>query len=126
MDELLKPEFKVFNHSESLKRVAGEEPLLENLALIFLEDVGSMTESISQAIEQGDSQALMMASHSMAGIVGNFGANDAFTYAKSLEKLAKENQLPNADSESTCRELFESLKSELSDLEDDLQSYLAQ
>ena len=126
MDELLKPEFKVFNHCESLKLLAGEEPLLENLAEIFLEDVDSMMESISQAIDQANSNSLMMASHSMAGLVGNFGADDAFAHAKSLlEKIGKEDQLPNTNVEMSCRELFgfrHLLTSELSDLKDDLRA----
>ena len=124
MDKLSEPEFKVFKYGESLKRVAGEEPLLETLASIFLEDVDGMTENIRQAIDQRDSSALMMASHTMAGIVGNFSAENAFAYSKSLEKIGKQDQLPNAEAEKTCQELFESLKTELSDLKDDLRCYL--
>ena len=126
MQEQPTADFKVFKYRESVDRLAGEEPLLQNLATIFLEDAEPMADKVSQAISRGDLDSLRFASHSVAGLVGNFGAEDAFSYAKALEKIGKEGQLPNTEVESSCRGLFDSLNSELSDLKVDLRCYLDQ
>lgn len=54
----------------ALSRVGGDEELLKEIALIFLEDYPNSLREIRAAIASGDASQLERAAHSLEGIGG--------------------------------------------------------
>ena len=77
----------------ALSRVGGDEELLKEIAIIFLEDYPNSLREIQAAIDSGDSSELERSAHSLKGSVANFGARDAVACALRLEQMGRAGQL---------------------------------
>ncbi len=91
------------DHALALERVGGDEGLLREIAVLFLDEYPAMMAEIRAALDSGNAVALERAAHSLKGSVGNFGAQAAFHAALRLEAIGRARDLTSA------REAFRSL-----------------
>jgi HPt (histidine-containing phosphotransfer) domain-containing protein len=87
---------EVFNFAEALQRVEEDEELLNEMALLFLEECPGMLLTVQQALSEGDALALQHAAHTLKGSVGNFSAQRAFAAALTLETIGRHGDLSGA------------------------------
>jgi HPt (histidine-containing phosphotransfer) domain-containing protein len=74
----------------ALERVGGDEELLSELAVLFLEDYPRQLIVIADAIARGDLKTAEREAHSVKGAVANFGAAPASEAARALEFAARD------------------------------------
>ncbi len=98
------------DHALALERVGGDQGLLREIAVLFLNEYPRSIAEIRQAIESGDAVGLERAAHSLKGSIGNFGAQQAFQAALHLETIGRSGDL------SPVREAFDDLVSALDSL----------
>ncbi|MBI4873076.1 MAG: Hpt domain-containing protein [Acidobacteria bacterium] len=77
----------------ALERVGGDEELLREIAVLFLEECPQMMSEIQSAVATGNAIALERTAHSLKGSVGNFGAHQAFRAAARLEAIGRSRDL---------------------------------
>jgi two-component system sensor histidine kinase/response regulator len=84
---------KTFLHSraEMLAQCEGDEELMKELVAIFQENTPQIVQSIGDAIEQRDAPALAVSAHKLLSSLGAFGAKQAGTLARRLERHGLEN-----------------------------------
>ena len=84
---------KVFLHSraEMLAQCEGDEELMKELVSIFQENTPQIVQSIGDAIEKRDAPALAVSAHKLLSSLGAFGAREAGTLARRLERHGQEN-----------------------------------
>jgi signal transduction histidine kinase/CheY-like chemotaxis protein len=88
----------IWDRSEALERVDGNEPLLRELLQIFLRESPKQLASLQQAIETANLEEIERIAHSLKGELGYLGLPDAAQKAKDLEHLGHERTLqPAAD-----------------------------
>jgi len=100
--------------------LGGDEELLKELAVIFLENCPKQMEDVKTAIEQGNSKFVEKSSHAVKGSVGVFCAKFAHDAALKLEIMGRENNLTGAT------EAYSSLKKEIARLELSLKKLIAE
>ena len=83
----------VFLHSraEMLAQCEGDEELMRELVSIFHENTPQIVRSIGDAIEKRDAPALAVNAHKLLSSLGAFGARQAGTLARRLERHGQEN-----------------------------------
>jgi two-component system sensor histidine kinase/response regulator len=86
----------VLDRALALSRVGGDEELLREIAVLFLDDYPQLVTKIQDALLRNDAQDLERASHSLKGSVANFGAEPAYQAALELEKIGRSRDLTNA------------------------------
>lgn len=91
------------DHALALERVGGDEGLLREIAVLFLDEYPAMMAKIRAALDSGSAVDLERAAHSLKGSVGNFGAQAAFQAALRLEAIGRSRDLTSA------REAFRNL-----------------
>lgn len=112
-------DIEIFDKQAALKRMEGDEELLQDMVEIFLEDFPNQMNDIGVAIDTNDAEKLVNAAHALKGSVGNFGAKRTFEAAQKLEGLAKDNAIHDWQDAWSC------LQSEMSTLEPVLSDVLA-
>lgn len=80
---------EVFNRAAALERLEGDEELLGELAIIFLQESPRQMKQIREALDRSDWEALARAAHTLKGSVGNFAAQSSVEAALNLENAAK-------------------------------------
>jgi HPt (histidine-containing phosphotransfer) domain-containing protein len=108
---------EVFNPSEVLDQIGGEEELLKEMIDIFLSIYADDLDAIDQAISSKDSESIRTTAHRMKGSVSNFGKRGAFLAAKIIEENASEGNI------SGMTELYDELVHQLLALENELKVY---
>ena len=88
----------IFDLSEAMKSVNGDQDLFNEIAGLFLESAAANMASIQEGIVRSDATAVERAAHSLKGSVANFGARRAFDAAYRLERMGKEGKLKEAQS----------------------------
>ena len=81
------------NRALALERVGGDEELLREIAVLFLEDYPSLMSKIQKAIVVNDACGLERAAHSLKGSVANFGSDAAYQAALDLEQIGRSRNL---------------------------------
>jgi two-component system, sensor histidine kinase and response regulator len=92
----------------ALARVGGDEQLLREIAVLFIEDCPRAVAEIQEAVFRGDAAKLENAAHALKGSVSNFGARDAVEAAFCLEKMGRAKDMSEAEG------MFRKLESALS------------
>ncbi len=92
------PSEEVFDQRD-FEAQAGDGDLMRELIDIFDEESGEMLARIETASEKGDAKALHEAAHALKGMIGNYGARQAFDKAKEIDSLAREGNLARARAE---------------------------
>jgi two-component system sensor histidine kinase/response regulator len=90
--------------AEALKQLGGDEPLLHEVVLIFLEEIPGRMTRLRAAIDEGDGEAIEKEAHTLNGELGYLAVSNLCLMARELEQLGRENDLENAAS------LFESFE----------------
>jgi signal transduction histidine kinase/CheY-like chemotaxis protein len=83
----------------ALANLEGDNNLLRELALLFLDDLPQQMEALHHAVDNGRSHDLERLAHRLKGSVGNFAAKPAFDTASRLEEFARQEdsqQIPQA------------------------------
>jgi two-component system, sensor histidine kinase and response regulator len=80
----------------ALARVEGDDGLLKELAVAFLQDCPGRLDLLRTAIEAGDHEQTERAAHSLKGVLGIFGATAAEALTLELERLGRQRQLETA------------------------------
>ena len=88
---------KAFDRTIAMKRVGGDEELLNELIEIFLQETPKLMNQVREAIAEQDSPTLRRAAHSIKGSASNFGAAAVCTPAARLEKMGQDNDLTGTE-----------------------------
>lgn len=80
----------------ALSRVGGDKQLLQEIAVLFIEDCPRAFAEIREAVAAGDAAKLENAAHALKGSVANFGARNAVETAFRLEQMGRANKLSDA------------------------------
>ena len=88
-DEVFIPEIPGINITEGLERVAGNRRLYLKFLVRFQNDRANDVETISRALEKGDTETASRVVHTVKGVAGNLGAIPLYHAAKELEKAIK-------------------------------------
>jgi two-component system sensor histidine kinase/response regulator len=88
----------VFDLSEAMRAVDGDQDLFKEIASLFLASAADNMAKIRAAISERDARVVEHAAHSIKGSVANFGAKRAFDVACRLERIGKEGKLKEAES----------------------------
>jgi len=95
----------VANSSVDLSRLqeladeAGSPRIVEELSLIFVEDMERRLESLREAADERGERKLLSVIHSVKGACGNFGALRMASLSEKIEKHVKRGNLLNLDLE---------------------------
>jgi PAS domain S-box-containing protein len=100
-----------FDRSTLLEQCMGNEDLLRQLALKYLETVPALVREIEDAAARSDCQALRRSAHTLKGASGSICAQRMFDESWKLEMLGKDNHCDGASRH------IEALKEELHLLE---------
>lgn len=91
------------DYRTALKRLCGDEQLLDDLVQFFLDDSPELLGEARAAIERHDAKALERTAHSLKGLASNFGAEETVNAAAALEEIGRNAELAGA--ESACQTL---------------------
>ncbi len=86
----------VINMEELLERVDQDYELLEELFLVFIEDLPIQLKEIEEAINNGDYGRLKISAHRLKGSLGNLAATEAYGLAIKMEIAAGQGELETA------------------------------
>jgi CheY-like chemotaxis protein len=86
---------------QELADEAGSPRIVEELSLIFVEDMDRRLESLREAADERGERKLLSVIHSVKGACSNFGALRMATLAESLERRVKRGDLLGVDLEVT-------------------------
>ena len=87
-----------------LARFEDDTALIQELAVLFLDDAPSLLEKIRQAVQSCDSSSLEKAAHALKGSVSNFCAQQAQDAAVRLEEIGRAGQAESAEPALRCLE----------------------
>ncbi len=87
---------EIFDRQALLRRVDGDEELLEEMLVIFLEFTPKQLQEIGQAIETGDANVLHGRAHSIRGAAASISAKAVQQAAGQLEQAGKDHDLEQA------------------------------
>jgi CheY-like chemotaxis protein len=85
-----------WNKAEALKRIEGDEELLQEMCRIFLENSPKLLRMLQQAVAAGDADAVMRAAHSIKGESGYLNATGTSNAARQLEEMGRNKDLARA------------------------------
>ncbi len=80
----------------ALKRVAGHEELLRQLAQLFLREVGTWMPELRQAVTQQDAAKVRRLAHTVKGSAATFAAEATVAAALRLEVMGRDGNLGGA------------------------------
>jgi HPt (histidine-containing phosphotransfer) domain-containing protein len=84
---------------EELAEEAGSPRIVEELSLIFVEDMERRLESLREAAAERGERKLLSVIHSVKGACGNFGALRMAALSEKIEKRIKRGDLLSLDLE---------------------------
>jgi signal transduction histidine kinase/DNA-binding NarL/FixJ family response regulator len=113
------PAEKNWDRKRALQFVGGDEPLLRDLAALFLQRNTLLLENIQKAIQNNDAEALHEAAHAYKGAVNHFSAIKIRDLALDLENNGRAENLAGSQS------LFDQLRIEAKGLIEDLSGWVA-
>lgn len=83
---------KVWDETLALKHLDGDKELLEDMIILFLEEMPQLFTKLYDAYNQNDLFQLASAAHAIKGSVGHFCADAVSDYANRLEQAARHNE----------------------------------
>ena len=109
----------ILNRDDAVNRMGDDQTLYEMFLQWYLEGVSDQTTKIARAIDQGESQAVEAAAHSLKGGAATAGAERISDVASRLELAGRNGDLSQAP------RLRAELERETSILRDHLERFLA-
>lgn len=103
------------DRESALKRLGGDEELLDDMIGYFIEDAGVLLQSIREGLANDEFAEVRRAAHSLKGLASNLGAERTVELAGALEKAAEKEQAQEAQQltprvESETNALIDELK----------------
>lgn len=86
----------LFDRNRFLQSLAGDMELARELLTAFLEDSSDRSDSLSEALAQGDADQASKMAHSLKGMCGVVRSTDIATLALGMEESAKTGDLERA------------------------------
>lgn len=77
----------------ALRRLGGDEELLQELVNFFMEDAPRLLQAIRDGLGTERAERVHRAAHSLRGLAANFDAEQAMTAAGAIEKMASKGEL---------------------------------
>jgi signal transduction histidine kinase/DNA-binding response OmpR family regulator/HPt (histidine-containing phosphotransfer) domain-containing protein len=99
-----------WDHAKALERVDGDEPLLQEMIQIFLEECPKQLAKLREAVAEGNSDMLERVAHNLKGELGYLGMPGACQKARDLEEMGRNRSYSQAS------EIFLALETEVSAL----------
>jgi|SRR5579862_5837960 len=87
----------VFDREAALSRVGGDEDLLREIGVLFLEECQLAISDLRVAVSDRDPKRIERKAHSLKGSVSTFGSGPAFQAALALEKQGRCGDLAEVD-----------------------------
>lgn len=107
----------VFDRDLALSRVGGDEELLRELAMLFIEEYPRLMADLREAQAQGNMVRVERAAHSLKGSAGNFGAKEITATAAAIENAGRNNDPGSVNRKlETLEAALASLHKELTEL----------
>jgi signal transduction histidine kinase/DNA-binding response OmpR family regulator len=94
----------VWNFSETLERLGGDETLLGEVVQIFLTETPRKLTELREAISLPDPETVERTAHSLKGELGYLGVTSASQRARELEEMGRKTDLKEAGSVFTALE----------------------
>ena len=104
-----------WNKAEALRRIEGDEELLQEMCQLFLEESPKLLQKLQQAVAAGDADAIVRAAHSLKGESSCLSAAGTSQAARRLEVMGRNQDLARA------RDTLAELEREVASLHLDLQ-----
>jgi HPt (histidine-containing phosphotransfer) domain-containing protein len=99
----------LFDYEDALDRVDGQQELLREIIVLFLEDCPGMLAEIRRSVTSRDHDSTAFVAHKLAGALGSISAEPARRAARKLEEVA------NADRDQVPKHL-EALETAITEL----------
>jgi CheY-like chemotaxis protein/HPt (histidine-containing phosphotransfer) domain-containing protein len=90
------PSAGCWDKAEALKRIAGDEELLQDLCRIFLDESPTLIEKLRRAVAEANPEAVARAAHSLKGEASCLAAANASRLARQLEEMGRGHDLSHA------------------------------
>ncbi|MDG1991703.1 MAG: Hpt domain-containing protein [Pirellulales bacterium] len=87
----------MINSTELLERLDGDIDFLQDMTNCLRDDVARFTTQLKKALEENDTQTLLITAHTIKSTVGNFCAHDIHEVAGNLETSAREHDTQKID-----------------------------
>ena len=84
------------NLDAALARLGGDRELLAELAGMFLDQLPELLQDTQNGLAGPDTSAAVTPAHTLKGLLAQFGAEHAFSFARDVESAARQNQRPEA------------------------------
>ena len=110
-----------FNRQTALQRIGGDEQLLHDLALFYLEDAPSLMAQLQEALQQADAEGVTHAAHTLKSLSANLDAHQAAALASIVERIGRSGNLASASDlmielDTAVKAVLRSLRTSYSDL----------
>jgi two-component system sensor histidine kinase BarA len=110
-----------FNRHTALQRIGGDEQLLHDLALFYLEDAPALMAQLQDAMQQADAEGVTHAAHTLKSLSANLDAHQAAALASIVERIGRSGNLASApdlltELDAAVTAVLRSLRSSYSDL----------
>ena len=110
----------IFDLDDALEKVGGDREILEEILVVFSESYPDQLSELKNAIDNGDTQIVERAAHTLKGSVGTFSAKKALKTAFRLETMGREGNLQEATA------VYSKLEQEIEELEAALKATLSE
>ncbi|MCA9449697.1 MAG: response regulator, partial [Candidatus Omnitrophica bacterium] len=97
-----------------MENIGGDESLLSEIVVAFLEDMPPIVDELSVFLREGEFEQVERKSHQIGGSAANLGGEEVSRLAYSLEKEARERR------GETCQQLLDELTDAFQKLEDEM------
>ncbi len=84
---------RVFNRTELLDQLGGDEDLVREVVLLFLEECPTQLTAIKSAIDRGDARELYVVAHTLKSTAGTMASPAVAAAARALETIGREGRL---------------------------------
>ena len=90
------PDLAVFDQSDLMDRMAGDVEVCQEVLGLFLDDLPGQMESVRQAVEAQDGDAIRFQAHTIKGMSANVGTPTLRLVAQRMEQFAREGRIEEA------------------------------
>ncbi len=90
------PTLPIFTREQFLERLDGDEELMQEIVVLFHENIRGAVDQIGAAVDAQNGKALASGAHALLSSLGAFGAHEATAVTRNLEQLGKRNDFATA------------------------------
>lgn len=116
-------ELSIWDKTEAMSRLGGNEALLGKIIRSFVHDAPKMLDALQKSVQMNDAPSVQLHAHSIKGSAGNVGAKKLQNIAKIIELAAKEGN--RALYKGAMKELQQAMQEALAQLERSIESHVS-